>query len=286
DLSETSESSNAIIITKKQRYRIDLSADWPANYIIESSSKTPLQIQVTIKLEPSDFVGSRPVSPVLIPSIDNVDNSNIAQPETLILPSINVSDDKQAHNSFNSINIQEPNSNSKPRVVLSKTSDNSFLPLNTASASKNQTYYTTNTFQITRKNKLVSPFISVPNDVPPVIFLEAWENKIQEYTFTKNDSDTNENIDEARRQLKLKKEKNKPTTVQCFYDLSGNAYLQENFTKYNLRSYISKGSNQIEETEISDLFDYYYGEELSKKNTYQMGELSLEQYLRLQSFLE
>ncbi|CAG8496469.1 13868_t:CDS:2 [Dentiscutata erythropus] len=228
----TSEPLNAIIITKKQRYRIDLPADWPANYIIESSSKTPLQIQVTVKLEPSDFVGSWPVSPVLISSVDNIDNSDITQPESMVP-------------------LKNKNNNSLNDPSIDATS-----------ASKNQTYYTTNMFQITRKNKLVSPFISVPNDIPLVIFLE-------EYTFTKNDFDADDDIDETRKQLRLKKEKNKPATVHCFYDIAGNTYLQKDTVRNDLCHYISKGTPKVEKTEISDLFDYYYEEELSKKNTYQ-----------------
>ncbi|CAG8626109.1 2754_t:CDS:2 [Dentiscutata erythropus] len=119
-------------------------------------------------------------------------------------------------------------------------------------------------------NKIVFPFISVPSGVPPVIFLE------EESDESKNDSDANNIINKARRWLKLNKEKNKLTIVQCLYDLASNAYLQESPIRFDSRNYISKRTIEKEETEIRDLFDYYYREELNKKNTYQIEELDLD----------
>ncbi|CAG8614236.1 7004_t:CDS:2 [Dentiscutata erythropus] len=81
--------------------------------------------------------------------------------------------------------------------------------------------------------------------------------------------------DEMRRQLKLNKEKRKPLTVTCQYDLVGNAYLTEEGAERDLWSYLVTEPVEKEEVEeIRDVFDYYYGEDLKKRNTYQIGNLN------------
>ncbi|CAG8656007.1 27184_t:CDS:2 [Dentiscutata erythropus] len=126
-------------------------------------------------------------------------------------------------------------------------SDDSFSLINNnifnSPKNESQNFYSINTFQVARRNRLVSPFISVPKGVPP-------RNRIKEYKFNENDSDADETIDETRRQMKIDKEKNRPTIAECFYDIAGNA------------------------------------EECIKKNTYHLGSLKEEQSKALQNFLE
>ncbi|CAG8656497.1 15216_t:CDS:1, partial [Gigaspora rosea] len=133
----------------------------------------------------------------------------------------------------------------------------------------------------TISRKLVSPFINTSAEFPPMIFLEGdseelddssfewyshtWNDKVPEYRFEETDSDADNTIDEIRRQIQIKKEKVKPITVKCCADLAGNTYLQEENSKPDLCSYICNKDLEKEGTEISDLFDYYYGEEKKKK---------------------
>ncbi|CAG8715952.1 8604_t:CDS:2, partial [Gigaspora rosea] len=79
--------------------------------------------------------------------------------------------------------------------------------------------------------------------------------KCKECHFNENDSDADSIIDETRRQLKLEKEEFKIATPDQ-YD------------------------------SIVDIFDYYYGEQVLPKDTYNIGNLEGEQYTRLHSFLE
>ncbi|CAG8528493.1 15661_t:CDS:2, partial [Gigaspora rosea] len=65
----------------------------------------------------------------------------------------------------------------------------------------------------------------------------------------------------------------KPTVVKCHADLAGNTYLKEKDSKTDLCSYICNDGLEKEETEIRDLFDYYYGEENKRRNTYNLGSL-------------
>ncbi|CAG8614115.1 7365_t:CDS:2 [Dentiscutata erythropus] len=52
-----------------------------------------------------------------------------------------------------------------------------------------------------------------------------------EYKFMINNSDSDKVIDKTRRWLKIKKKKNKPITIECFYDFARNVYLREKGAK-------------------------------------------------------
>ncbi|CAG8727888.1 25790_t:CDS:2, partial [Gigaspora rosea] len=108
----------------------------------------------------------------------------------------------------------------------------------------------------------------------PLGEIHTWNNKVPEYKFEENDSDANDIIDEVRRQTRIKKDKMKPTVVKCRADLAGNTYLKEEDSKTDLRSYICNDGLEKEETEIRDLFNYYYGEENKRRNTYNLGSLN------------
>ncbi|CAG8460185.1 6941_t:CDS:1 [Gigaspora rosea] len=141
----------------------------------------------------------------------------------------------------------------------------------------------------TISRKIVSPFIGTAGEFPPMIFLEGdseesddsnfewysytWNDKVPEYKFEENNSDADDIIDEARRQIRINKKKMKPTVVKCHADLAGNIYLKEEESKTDFRSFICNDRLEKEEMEISDLFDYYYGEEDNERNTYNLGSL-------------
>ncbi|CAG8556112.1 1723_t:CDS:2, partial [Dentiscutata heterogama] len=192
--------------------------------------------------------------------------------------------DKRATQFIGDPNINLPTVNPAPKILplLSlKTKDDSFP---------------------THHNRLISPFLSAPNGNPPLIFLgsdsdesrdssfewyeTAWESKGPEYKFNIYDSDIDDVIDEIRRQLRVRKEKNKPSIVRCRYDLAGNAYLRGKEDRRDVRSFISTGEAKEErERPIRDLFEYYFGEESEKRNTYHLGNLDSNQNARFQSFL-
>ncbi|CAG8786805.1 22506_t:CDS:1, partial [Gigaspora rosea] len=114
----------------------------------------------------------------------------------------------------------------------------------------------------------------------------TWNNKVPEYKFEENDSDADDIIDEVRRQTRIKKDKIKPTIVKCHADLAGNSYLKEKDSKTDLCSYICNDGLEKEETEIRDLFNYYYGEENKRRNIYNLGSLDPMQYEYLQKLLK
>ncbi|CAG8554804.1 19765_t:CDS:2, partial [Racocetra fulgida] len=72
------------------------------------------------------------------------------------------------------------------------------------------------------------------------------------------DSDANDEIDEENRRPKIKKGKNKPVNVKCYYDEAKNAYLKEETVKPDPRGGIVDAT--AIESPVSDLFDYYYKE--------------------------
>ncbi|CAG8657372.1 15473_t:CDS:1 [Gigaspora rosea] len=129
--------------------------------------------------------------------------------------------------------------------------------------------------------KLVSPFISAPEEFLPIIFFERnseesddssfewysyiWNDKVLKYKFKENDSDADDMIDEVKRQTRIKKEKVKPTIVKCCTNLARNTYLKEKDSKTDHCSYICTDVLKKEESEISDLFYYYYREENKEK---------------------
>ncbi|CAG8700255.1 18467_t:CDS:2, partial [Dentiscutata erythropus] len=103
---------------------------------------------------------------------------------------------------------------------------------------------------------------SGPNGAPPIIFLES-------------DSDESNNSNFDWYKTRWKNRKAKTLTVTCQYDLAGNAYLTEEGAKKDLQSHLVTEPVEKEEVEeIRDVFDYYYGEDLKKRNTYQIGDLS------------
>ncbi|CAG8508108.1 2970_t:CDS:2 [Dentiscutata heterogama] len=210
------------------------------------------------------------------------------------------------------ISLPSPNFNNLPSLVYYKvpTSDSEVsFPLNRhLNSDCSNTLYTVQqnslgTDSLTRNNKIVSPFIKAPDGNPPMIILEndsdessnsdfewyasAWKYRVPEYQFNENDSDADEIIDEIQRQIKLRKAKLKSPSAKCFYDLAGNAYLQEKDIKPDLRGYISIRPTKEEYNPIRDIFDYYFGEGISsRKNDFNIGNLEEEQYRLLQSFLE
>ncbi|CAG8531446.1 26308_t:CDS:2 [Dentiscutata erythropus] len=84
----------------------------------------------------------------------------------------------------------------------------------------------------TQHNRIVSLFITTPGGNPLTIILEsdldestdsnfewytsAWKHKDPEYQFNENNSNTDEIIDEVRRQNKIIKEKLKFLSAKCF----------------------------------------------------------------------
>ncbi|CAG8716937.1 23554_t:CDS:2 [Dentiscutata erythropus] len=100
-------------------------------------------------------------------------------------------------------------------------------------------------------------------------YKSRWRNKIAEYKFGENDSDTDDNIDEVRRQLKLDKNKRRPLAVICQYNLAGNAYLEKEGVSRDSQSYITTEVLANKQTKkIKDIFNYYYRKNLKQKNTY------------------
>ncbi|CAG8775895.1 5555_t:CDS:2, partial [Gigaspora rosea] len=83
----------------------------------------------------------------------------------------------------------------------------------------------------TRRNKIISPFLTVPDGIPPTIFYENESSDSNDSDFGENDSDADENVDEARRQLKIQKVKFKIPIIQSSYDLAGTAYLKDENVK-------------------------------------------------------
>ncbi|CAG8569458.1 8495_t:CDS:2, partial [Dentiscutata erythropus] len=136
-------------------------------------------------------------------------------------------------------------SSSDVSPVLNKTLLNNSI----YSPSNNQHHFLTNTNPV-KTNKIVSLFIAIPN-LP----------KTPKYKFNENDSDTDEIIDEVRRLNKLKKEKFRFPSAKCSYDLAGNVYFYEERVKPDLHGYISSNYKEEKLNLISDIFDYYFGEE-------------------------
>ncbi|KAF0501382.1 DNA/RNA polymerase [Gigaspora margarita] len=156
---------------------------------------------------------------------------------------------------------------------------------------------------IFRRNKIISPFLDNSNSISPSIFYEddesafsdsdpewyetTWGNKTIAYTFEENDSDNDEVIDEARRQLKLRKAQFRRPLIKSSYDLAGNAYLYEDGAKEDPRGYVATVFDLVEEDEpIRDILDYYYEERTNKQTSYKLGELQEYQYQQLLEFLE
>ncbi|KAF0533030.1 hypothetical protein F8M41_010730 [Gigaspora margarita] len=99
------------------------------------------------------------------------------------------------------------------------------------------------------------------------------------------DSDADDILDETKRKLKIEKEKKKPPSVIYLYDINGNIYLREDKVCIDPRGYISLGNIVEQNGSIMDLFDYYYGEEIKKKNIFNIGHLEKQQYKQLQDLL-
>ncbi|CAG8490300.1 1361_t:CDS:2 [Gigaspora rosea] len=125
----------------------------------------------------------------------------------------------------------------------------------------------------TISHKIVSPFISTTGEFPHMIFLEGDSEELDDSNF------------EYKKTTRIKKEMMKPIVVRCHTDFSGNIYLKEEDSKTDLRSFICNDGLEQEETEISDLFDYYFGEEDKERNTYNLESLDPLQRESLQRVL-
>ncbi|CAG8522733.1 6890_t:CDS:2, partial [Gigaspora rosea] len=117
-------------------------------------------------------------------------------------------------------------------------------------------------------NNITSP--SVPSNYKqkdiPASYEITWRNKVKEYQYAENDSDADSNIDKVRWQFKIRKEKSNPPAAQYLYDLAGNAYLQEKNNRVDPRENIAVTILQEENSkDISDIFNYYYEEEIQNK---------------------
>ncbi|KAF0390614.1 hypothetical protein F8M41_010802 [Gigaspora margarita] len=100
------------------------------------------------------------------------------------------------------------------------------------------------------------------------------------------ESDADDSLDEEKRKLKIRKEKKRPLSVIYLYDDNGNVYLREDKVSMDPRGYLFQENLGGKSEPIPDLFDYYHGEEVNKKNIFSIGDIEPGQYNKLQELLK
>ncbi|CAG8786079.1 11522_t:CDS:2, partial [Dentiscutata erythropus] len=254
----------------------------PINIFLDQSPNTSFKLfnNLTLSttsclkvLEPSTKKGSRPISPITIPPVEQ---DNVSKPfeeleyyasqlktqlsgsvkkivEKLNFPSNSSSNPPLVTTSDKiSIEFSQPLSLNYIRKELSLAFLNfkfSLLVHYEELILKSETSLSLN--RTTVNNNFPDSFNNLQNSlgtttqynriVSPFIYVSAWKHKVSEYQFNENDSDADEIIDEN--------------------------------VKPDLRGYISNKISKEEFSPIKDIFDYYYGEEVGRQNTFNIGPL-------------
>ncbi|KAF0547347.1 hypothetical protein F8M41_000657 [Gigaspora margarita] len=148
---------------------------------------------------------------------------------------------------------------------------------------------------VTTRTKFSTPLMSVSTTTPVNIRINNNYNSCSScspFMFYKNESENTSSSDVDWYKMNWGKkvkdyQKIKTPAAQYLYDLAINVYLREENNKVDPCEKITVAILKEENSkDISEIFDYYYGEEIQKKDIYDLGDLKETSHLQLQKFLE